>query len=280
MKYTVQNVKTWAIYLWIRLKEITFGYYYNYKNNIDIRDSEFLLSSLLPNQTHEINGVRIHNNKWGSWKLKKGERYDQTIHYKDGKFGWTYSTQKGDRGVIGYPEVFIGQSPWDGDTSNKYFPITIKDVKTLESSYDVTMYVEPKMYNLAYDLWFTKSKQMGPSNISHELMIWEDRNLAKPGGKYIATVKLSSGTYKLYHEYMDRRSENLGTDGWNYTAFIRMDRRRSGTVDLKEFIQEMLKREFITQDEVLTSIEFGNEVCNASGITIVNKYDLKIIKKN
>jgi hypothetical protein len=107
-------------------------------------------------------------------------------------------------------------------------------------------------------------------------MIWEDRNISKPSGKYIATVKLSSGTYKLYHEYMDRRSENLGTDGWNYTAFIRIDRTRSSTVDLKEFIQEMLNRKYITQDEVLTSVEFGNEVCNASGITIVNKYDLKI----
>ena len=276
MKYTVHNVKTWVVYLWIRLKEITFGYYCNYKNNIDIRDSEFLLSSLLPYETHEINGVRIHNNKWGSWKLKKGERYDQAIYYRDSKFGWVYLTQKADRGVVGYPEVFIGQSPWGGDTTNDYFPIKIKDIKTLESSYDVTMYVQPKMYNLAYDLWFTKNKQIGPSNISHELMIWEDRNISKPGGKYIATVKLSSGTYKLYHEYMDRRSENLGTDGWNYTAFIRMDRRRSGTVDLKEFIQEMLKREFITQEEVLTSVEFGNEVCNASGITIVNKYDLKI----
>jgi hypothetical protein len=185
-------------------------------------------------------------------------------------------TQKLDRGVIGYPEVLIGQSPWGGDSTNQQFPIKIKDVKRLESSYDVTMYVQPKMYNLTYDLLFTKNSEISAKNISHELMIWEDRNISRPGGKYITTVKLSSGTYRLYHEYMDRESENLGVSGWNYTAFVRLDRRRNGNIDLKEFITEMLNRGYITEAEFLTSVEFGNEVCNASGLTILNKYDLKI----
>lgn len=278
MKYTIENIKIWIIYLWIRLKEILFDYYYNYRKNIDIEDSVFLLSSLLPYETYEENGIRIINNKWGQNKLKSKEYYDQVIYYKNNKFGWSYSTPKGDRGVIGYPEVLIGQSPWGGDTTSKYFPIKIKDVKTLESCYNVTMYVQPKMYNLTYDLWFTKNSEIAAKNISHELMIWEDRNVSRPGGKYITSVKLSSGNYRLYHKYMDRRSENLGTDGWNYTAFIRVDRQRSGNIDLKEFIQEMLNRGYITEDEFLTSVEFGNEVCNASGLTIINKYELKINK--
>jgi xyloglucan-specific endo-beta-1,4-glucanase len=276
MKYTIENIRIWVVYLWIRLKEITIGYNYNYRKDIAIKDSLFLLSSLLPAETSETNGVRIINNKWGVNKLKKGEIYDQALYCKGNRFGWVYSTQRGDRGVIGYPEVLIGQSPWGGETTNEYFPIVIKNIKTLESSYDVTMYVQPKMYNLAYDLWFTKTIESSAKNITHELMIWEDRNVSKPGGKYITTVKLSSGTYKLYHEYMDRESENLGVSGWNYTAFIRMDRRRDGNIDLKEFIAEMLNRGYITETEFLTSVEFGNEVCNASGLTIVNKYNLKI----
>ena len=276
MKYTIENIKIWVIYLWVRLKEITFGYTYNYRKDIRISDNVFLLSSLIPYETYETNGVRIINNKWGEYKLKKGEDYQQIIYYKNNKFGWSYSTPKGDRGVIGYPEVLIGQSPWGGDTTNDYFPIKIKDINTLKSSYNVTMYIQPKMYNLSYDLWFTKNSEISAKNISHELMIWEDRNVSKPGGKYITKIKLKSGTYKLYHEYMDRKSENLGVNGWNYTAFIRMDRRRSGNIDLKEFIVEMLNRGYITKDEFLTSVEFGNEVCNASGLTILNKYDLKI----
>ena len=276
MKYTIENIKIWVIYLWVRLKEITFGYTYNYRKDIRISDNVFLLSSLIPYETYETNGVRIINNKWGEYKLKKGEDYQQIIYYKNNKFGWSYSTPKGDRGVIGYPEVLIGQSPWGGDTTNDYFPIKIKDINTLKSSYNVTMHIQPKMYNLSYDLWFTKNSEISVKNISHELMIWEDRNVSKPGGKYITKIKLKSGTYKLYHEYMDRKSENLGVNGWNYTAFIRMDRRRSGNIDLKEFIVEMLNRGYITKDEFLTSVEFGNEVCNASGLTILNKYDLKI----
>lgn len=276
MKYTIGNIKIWAVYLWIRLKEITFGYYYNYRKDINIKDSVFFLSSLLPYETFEKDGVRIINNRWGINKLKKGEVYEQAIYSKSGKFGWVYSTPKGDRGVIGYPEIMVGQSPWGGGTTDKNFPIKIKDIKTLKSSYNVTMYVQPKMYNLSYDLWFTKDVDISIKNISHELMIWEDRNISKPSGKYIATIKLSSGVYKLYHEYMDRESENLGVSGWNYTAFIRMDRRRAGDINLKEFITEMLNRGYIGEDEILASVEFGNEVCNASGLTIVNKYNLKI----
>lgn len=276
MKYTIDNIKRWTVFLWVMLKEITFDYYYNYRKNISIADNAFLLSSLLPYETYETNGIRIHNNKWGEYKLKSGEHYSQAIYCKGNKFGWAYMTQKLDRGVIGYPEILIGQSPWGGNSTNSEFPIKIKEVKTLESSYDVTMYVQPKMYNLAYDLWFTKTIKPSAKDITHELMIWEDRNISKPGGKYIATVNLSSGTYKLYHEYMNRESENLGVSGWKYTAFIRQDRRRSGNVDLREFIAEMLTRGFITENEFLTSVEFGNEVCNASGLTIVNQYDLKL----
>ena len=276
MKYTIDNIKRWIVFLWIMLKEITVDYHYNYRKNISIADSAFLLSSLLPYETYETNGIRIHNNKWGQYKLKSGEKYEQSIYCGDNKFGWAYMTQKLDRGVIGYPEVLIGQSPWGGNSTNQQFPIKIKEIKTLESSYDVTMYVQPKMYNLAYDLWFTKNSEISAKNISHELMIWEDRNISRPGGKYITTVKLSSGSYRLYHEYMDRTSENLGVSGWNYTAFIRVDRRRNGNIDLKEFITEMLNRGYITKDEFLTSVEFGNEVCNASGLTILNKYNVKI----
>ena len=84
-----------------------------------------MLSSLVPYQTLEESGIRIINNKWGEYKLKSGEYYDQVIYFKNNRFGWSYSTQKSDRGVIGYPEVLIGQSPWGGDTTNEYFPVKI-----------------------------------------------------------------------------------------------------------------------------------------------------------
>jgi hypothetical protein len=75
---------------------------------------------------------------------------------------------------------------------------------------------------------------------------------------------------------MDRTSENLGTDGWYFTAFIRKDRRRGGIVNLKEFIYIMLIDNLLNENHFVSTVEFGNEIYNACGYTIVNDYKLDI----
>jgi hypothetical protein len=170
----------------------------------------------------------------------------------------------------------MGKSPFGGDTTNEYFPKKIKEIKTLEATYDVSMYIEPKKYNLAFDLWVTKNAKNQTSDISHEIMIWEDRNVAMPAGKFIKEVKTSSGTYRMYHTYMDRSKENLGTLGWYFTAFVRKEGIRSNTLDLKEFIYIMLNEGILNENHFISTVEFGNEIYNACGYTIVNNYNLNI----
>jgi len=216
------------------------------------------------------------NNKWGEWKLKKAEKYVQNIFKLNNSVGWNYLTPNKNRGVIGYPELFIGKSPWGGDTTNIEFPKKIEDIKTLEAIYDVSMYVEAKKYNLVFDLWVTKNIRSTMEDMSHEIMIWEDRNVAMPAGKFIRDVNTPSGVYKMYHTWMDRTSENFGIDGWYFTAFIRKEGRRSGTVDLKEFINVMVAEGVLDQKHYISTVEFGNEIYNACGYTIVNDYNLKI----
>jgi hypothetical protein len=138
------------------------------------------------------------------------------------------------------------------------------------------MYVEPKKYNLAFDLWVTKNGKNETNDISHEIMIWEDRNISMPAGKFIREVKTSSGIYRMYNTWMDRTSENLGTPGWYFTAFVRKDGRRSGKVNLKEFIYIMLVQGILYEQHFISTVEFGNEIYNACGYTIVNNYNLEI----
>jgi hypothetical protein len=245
-------------------------------SRLNIDEKRMFMEGMQHNSQFDVQFSKVFNNKWGEWKLKKGEKYIQTLFQDGNRIGWEYLTPNKNRGVIGYPELFIGKSPFGGDTTNEYFPKKIDDIQTLVATYDVSMYVEPKKYNLAFDLWVTKNGKNETSDISHEIMVWEDRNVSMPAGKFIKEVSTSSGTYRMYHTYMDRTSENLGTPGWYFTAFVRKEGTRSNTVNLKEFIYIMLLENILDEKHFISTVEFGNEIYNACGYTIVNNYNLEI----
>ena len=289
MKYYLQNAKRYLIYMY-HLSTGEYPKWRLFKQYDKLNDEEkdlfsnhisqvyFGKSNTEDKQLSQVDfGVfKAINNKWGEYKLKKDEKYIQNIFKSGSKIGWYYLTQNKNRGVIGYPELFIGKSPFGGDTTNEYFPKKIEEIKTLEATYDVSMYIEPKKYNLAFDLWVTKEGKNQTSDISHEIMVWEDRNVSMPAGKFKGEVHTTSGIYRMYHTWMDRTSEKLGTPGWYFTAFVRKEGTRSNTVDLNEFIYHMLLEGILDENHFISTVEFGNEIYNACGYTIVNNYNLNI----
>jgi hypothetical protein len=280
-----ENAKRWLVYLWIRCAE-ECGFYKQPKEFSKLLDSMRPVDRLFNEKPDEITEeffedgfFKCIDNKWGEFKVKKGEFYEQYILKKENIYGWTFYPPKRDKGVVGFPEILLGKSPFGGDSTTEKLPVQINKLSTLESSFDVKMYCQPKKYNLVFDLWFTHTKDIKQNNISHELMIWEDRNIAMPFGTYKKTVKLSSGTYKIYSGYKDKTSENIGVDGWNFTAFVRQERRRKGEMNLKEVINEMLDLGLINQTDYLCSVEFGNEIYNSVGVSIVYEFIVHLITK-
>lgn len=277
MKYYLNNIKNYLIYMYHLIKGgDSIKRLDSQFKRLDIYDRRLFIKRERYNSQFDFQSFKALNNKWGEWKLKKGEKYIQTLFEDGNKIGWEYITPNKNRGVIGYPELFIGKSPFGGESNSEHLPKKIDDINTLNATYDVSMYIEPKKYNLTFDLWVTKDGKNQTSDITHEIMIWEDRNVAMPAGKFIREVNTSSGVYRMYHTYMDRTSENLGTPGWNFTAFVRKDRRRSGTVNLKEFIHSMVLDDMLNENYFVSTVEFGNEIYNACGYTIVNNYKLDL----
>jgi len=276
MKYYIENIKRHLVYIYLLIKNKK----YFSKLYYDIPSEERKLFYVQNKISDTLEGsFFIINNKWGAYKIKANEIYIQNIYKLKNKIGFSFITPNKNRGVIGFPELLIGKSPFGGVSTTSYLPCYLYKIYALESSYDVSMYIEPKKYNLVFDLWITKSDVPTVKDIVNEIMIWEDRNVARPAGKYIKTVNFSFGKYKIYHTWMDRSSENLGTNGWYFTAFVRQDRRRVGNVNLQEIIQLMINDELVSKYRYLSSVEFGNEVYNATGYTIINQYDL-LIKNN
>ena len=277
MKYYLKNAKRYLIYMYHLIKgDSISSRVLNQWDKLNPNEKKLFMEGMEHNSQFDFKSFKVLNNKWGEWKLKKGEKYIQYLVELDNKIGWKYVTPNKNRGVIGFPEVFIGKSPFGGESNSEYLPKKIDDINILNATYDVSMYIEPKKYNLAFDLWVTKEGKNQTSDISHEIMIWEDRNVSMPAGRFKGEVRTSSGTYRMYHTWMDRTSENLGTDGWYFTAFVRKEGTRSNTVNLKEFIYIMLLENILNENHFISTVEFGNEIYNACGYTIVNNYKLNI----
>lgn len=281
MVHFLENLRRLLVYYAIRIQE-ELGHY-------DINEIKFKLRKALTFEQFlffddkfrveteylPFENLRLLNNKWGRKKLKEGEIYHQEMYKIHHQYGFEFMPPKRNRGVLGYAELACGISPWGGESSDEYFPIKVKKIKSLKATYDVDMVIQPKKYNLSYDFWLMYSTENRPSNIAHEIMVWEDRNVARPFGKHIKTIKTSFGTYKVYHGYMDRSEENLGTNGWYFTAFVRQDRRRSGTVDVKELLNKMAELELISGCEYFCGFEFGTEVYNSCGYCKINKFEIE-----
>lgn len=277
MKYYLKNIKSYIIYIYLLIKGDSANLrVLNQWDKLNHDEKKLFLDGMQHTSQFDFKSFNVLNNKWGFWKLKKDERYIQTLFQDENKIGWEYITPNKNRGVIGYPELFIGKSPFGGESNSEHLPKKIDYINILNATYDVSMYIEPKKYNLAFDLWVTKEGKNQTSDISHEIMIWEDRNVSMPAGRFKGEVRTSSGTYRMYHTWMDRTSENLGTDGWYFTAFVRKEGTRSNTVNLKEFIYIMLLENILDEKHFISTVEFGNEIYNACGYTIVNNYKLDI----
>ena len=277
MGYYLKNAKRYLIYMYHLIKGGDLGKRSSKQfSRLLIDEKRMFIEGMQHNSQFDFQSFKVLNNKWGEWKLKKGEKYIQTLFEDGNKIGWEYITPNKNRGVIGYPELFIGKSPFGGESNNEHLPKKIEELNILNATYDVSMYVEPKKYNLAFDLWVAKNAKNQTSDISHEIMVWEDRNVSMPAGKFMGEVHTSSGTYRMYHAWMDRTSENLGTPGWYFTAFVRKEGTRKNTVNLKEFINIMLAEDILDENHFISTVEFGNEIYNACGYTIVNDYKLNI----
>ena len=225
-------------------------------------------------ETLKWKDFEINNNKWGTYKVKKGT-YEQSIFLENNIPGWKWQTPGKSYGVLGYPEIWMGVSAWMNLTDIKtdnYFK-NINEVKTFEVEYKAKLEVNDKKYNLAFDFWLHNSPKVVLQTIGIEVMIWEDYNKFKPFGKKVGNIFTSFGQYNIYRGHIFKKDLNRG---WDYIAFVRKDKRTSGNVNVLELINEMNKRNYIGQNIYLSSFEFGTEILNSTGNILVEQYELKI----
>lgn len=224
--------------------------------------------------TQEFGNLSLINNKWGAYKIKSGN-YNQCTYHKDGVFGWEWDAPSKSYGVLGYPELWMGSSAWGLKSEIKqpnYFK-KLDELDVLKAEFDTKITANDKKYNLAFDVWLHSESTVAKENIAVELMVWEDYNKFKSHGKKRETVTTSFGTYDLLYGIMKKPEIN---SEWIYIAFIRHEKRTSGKVDLKELMDYLVKKNYISPGLYISSVEFGTEVLNSKGNIIVKKYEVEI----
>jgi Glycosyl hydrolase family 12 len=224
----------------------------------------------------QFDGVILKNNLWGKSKLKNPDQAVLCSYKKDGLFGWKWQLPNNSGGVIGYPALQVGRNPFEKGASNvKEFPVQVSKIGKLPVKYDVETHVKFRKYNLSFDLWLTDVEQYSIGNIKTEIMIWEDYFDFTSFGKKVATIISPFGTYDVLEGHLE--NSKFAQD-WQYIAFVRTVPRKKGEVDIAFFLEYLVSKGMISKEHYFTSIEFGNEIGNSSGITVVHQFDWSLEK--
>lgn len=235
-----------------------------FKNSADYKDCS--------GATQQFEKLSLINNQWGAYKIKSGD-YTQCIYHNNGIFGWEWNAPSKSYGVLGYPELWMGTFAWGikSEISKPNYFKKLDELKTLRVEFDTKITANDKKYNLAFDVWLHSENTVAKENITVELMVWEDYNKFKSHGKKKEAIKTSFGTYDLLYGIMKKPEIN---SEWIYIAFIRNEKRTTGKVDLKELLDYLVQKNYISSDLYISSVEFGTEVLNSKGNIIVKKYNV------
>jgi len=226
--------------------------------------------------TLDLDHLKIENNVWNASGLATNS-YSQCIYtYKNeglSLFGWQWAYPSDAFGVNAYPQVIYGWKPWQTESTTPLLPKSLSAISQLKVHYEVDVDRNTGNYNLAFDNWIHSSAAITPQNILFEFMIWEDTHDLLPFGDFQEVVETTHGTYDFYRGEPDW--EPPGSN-WTYLAFQRTENRNQGTVDIDELLQFLIDREIVSDQHVLASIEFGNEVGNSTGSTIVKQFEIEL----
>ncbi len=228
-----------------------------------------------PDDRKEFGDIILKNNLWGRSKLNNPELAQLCSYKKGDYFGWKWQLPDNASGVIGYPALQIGRNPFGKGTSNvAEFPVQVKAIKALPVSFDVETQVKHKKFNLSFDLWLANKEDYGLENITTEIMVWEDYFDFTSFGKKVANIITPFGTYDVLMGHLE--NPKFSQD-WKYIAFVRNSPRSGGEVDLGFLLHYLVRNGHISESDYFTSIEFGNEIGNSSGYTLIKNFDWSLV---
>jgi cellulose 1,4-beta-cellobiosidase len=219
---------------------------------------------------------RIFNNVWN--KGATTGPYRQKIFVKElqGKpiFGWVWKWWPG-TGVLTYPEVQVGQSPWVGEVAaGSEFPFRVGS-KKLVVDYDVSMHASGS-YNLAFEFWTVSSPPATKGGITHEVMIWIAEDRLGPAGSLISTADIAGHKFRIFMENGHGDSSGANSNTWTIISLVADTPILHGPLDVGAIIGYLVQNRLLDSNVYVAGLELGNEVASGSGKTEIRNYAVHV----
>ncbi len=223
------------------------------------------------NPTGSIDAGRywINNNQWGRdagtgsqciWK------YCMNGDALAWGTSWTWSG--GDNQVKSYASVVLGWQ-WGWKVQNTGLPVQISANDSVTCNWDFLISQQAaNTMNVAYDLWLhTIPDPDYGDQPTDEVMVWVYRGGgAGPIGPTDRTVELAGAGWELHR----------GDIGWNVYSFVRVESAPSSSLNLMDFINELVSIGWMEPTKYLTSVQAGTEIFKGTGQLDVSSYSCSI----
>ncbi len=190
-------------------------------------------------------------------------------------FGWSWRWPSSD-GVVSYPEVIYGDSPWDQKPRHGTADLPLRvDSRRMTVDYDIS-YQASGICNLAFEFWTVSSLPASPSAITHEVMIWIDNKDMTPAGVWTDDFKLNGTTYDVFLREGHGDASGKNPQKWTYVAFLARKPVLKGPLDVTAFAGFLQSKKILGSNLFITSLELGNEVMTGTGRTEVRGYKVTV----
>jgi hypothetical protein len=211
----------------------------------------------------------VSNNQWGANSGATGNQCIWQTCQSGNTIGWGTSwTWSGGtaNSVKSYNSSVYGWH-WTDNTSLAV-PFNASSTSTINCGWTFAVTGNSVM-NVAYDLFaHTTASPTSSSKPTDEIMIWlYAAGGAGPLGSQIATVSVNGTSYKLYS----------GHNGeWNVFSYVRTANTTSATIDVMDFMKDLMARNLMGTGKYLSTIEAGTEVFSGSGTLDTAAYSCTI----
>jgi len=220
---------------------------------------------------------RLINNVWN--KSAATGSYIQRVFTEtlNGKtaVGWQWNWTNSSYSVVAYPEIVIGDKPWDTAAGiSTPFPVAagsadiVADFKTNITATGV--------YNMAFSIWGFTNTSDPRNSITHEIMIWVLNNGLSPAGTKQYTTTIDGVEFDVYVKENHGDDSGGASNKWTYIAFEPQSDIKAGPFHLDDFIDFLASKSLITSANYLSSVELGNEVVRGSGSVEIEDYAITV----
>jgi len=178
-------------------------------------------------------------------------------------------------GVVAFPNITYGLHPGEPKGTTSKLPAKISSMRSYVVTADVNTSCSTScIASTAFDMFVMKSDRVQNADIGTEILVVTERiGWGDPKEIPDDEVTIEGVPFKVYH-HLPASPTNPTGPKWNIIQYyVDADKPvHAVNFDVKKFMDDAVKRDWISPDEYLVSIEYGSEVASGKGTTDIKNF--------